>query len=170
MPSISSMALAIQTVCRETPQAPCLRNTGIARSVKAASQSNATIAQPMPNGVGAAGAFYDHAANRDNNGGQNNLLGWSLPIEQGTDEADQDRNTGDCDRNRRRLCVSDATDDGNIEQHKSGGCDPGQPQPFAAAWTQDLNSCDAAHQHQQRSRREIPDGLGGEQRSILENL
>jgi hypothetical protein len=105
MPSASSMALAIQTVCSETPQAPCPRDTGIAKSVKAASQSNATIAQPNAAGIDAAGASNDHAANRDHNGGQDNLLGWPLPIEQGTEEADQDRNAGDCDRHRRPLCM-----------------------------------------------------------------
>lgn len=62
--------------------------------------------------------------------------------------------------------MRDPTDDGNIEQDQSGRCDSGQPQPFAAAGMQDLNSCDATHQHQRHGRREISDGLGGQQRSI----
>jgi hypothetical protein len=60
--------------------------------------------------VGAAGTFDDHAADGDDDRRKDHPTRWTLSIEQRPDQPDDDRHTGDGNRNRRRLRMSDSAD------------------------------------------------------------
>jgi hypothetical protein len=64
----------------------------------------------------------------------------------GPDQPDDDRHTGDGNRNRRRLRMSDSADHGDIEQDQTGCGYSGQPEPFGPARPADSHPGNARDQ------------------------